>query len=184
MRWWPVFGEPYFHLNVAPVIRRGRALHHLEPEFPVQVDRRLEDGVGLEIHVGRILIAGTVEQGPAEPPPDSHATNALVHGHLGELIGTASPGYESDRSDRLTFVERHENRAAGVENVLPRVVEIEAIGVLDLPVKSDPVKVHLTERVSMLRPKIDDLDLRAFAPLGRLFHVTDMEDMDLISRGL
>ena len=121
------------------------------------------------------IVAGAVQHGLAEPPPDSLATSALLDSHLGELVGTAPSGYQSDGSDGLTIVQRHQDRAAGVENLLARVVEIEEVGVLDFPVTRDPVQVHLAERFSMLGPEVDDLDFRTLAPLVPPFHFIDME---------
>ena len=152
-----------------------------EPELPVEADGRLEDRVRLQIHTRRTHVAGTVQQSPAEQPPDSPAPGSLVDGHLGEFVGTAPHGYESDRSDGLTFVQRHEDRAAGVEDLLPRVVEVEPVGVLDLPVKSDPVEVHLAERFSMLSPEVDDLDFRVLALRVVLCHVTAMETIPSVA---
>ena len=162
-------------MNVAPIVARNATFYRPETEFPVQVDRRLQDCVGLEIHTCGTYLACTVEQGPSEPPPDSPTTNALVDGHLGELVGTTPHGYEGDRSDGLTLVQRHEDRATGLEDFSPRVLEIRAVGVLDLPVKSDPVQVHLAERFGVLRPEVDDLDLSVLARLVVPFHVTDIQ---------
>lgn len=45
-----------------------------------------------------------------------------------------------------------------------RMVEIEAVLVLDLPVVVDPVEVQSAKRAGMFEPEVDDLDSLGFAP--------------------
>ena len=115
-------------------------------------------------------LAGALQHRPAELPSDVLATSVLVDRHLGELVGPATHGNESNRTYDLAIVQGHENRAAWIEDLLPRMVEINEIGVLDLPILGDPVQVHSAERIGMLGSEVDDLDSHGLAPFVRLRH--------------